>query len=131
MKRILVIDDDPGILEVFKTILEVKGFEVSTFNNGEITVNEILGKSPNVILLDVYLKGSNGVELCNRLKADSLTRNIPVIMSSAQTSDYLILRKCNAQDFISKPIDIEDMIGKINNQIKISEENINSLPSMN
>jgi response regulator RpfG family c-di-GMP phosphodiesterase len=76
----------------------------------------------------VYLKGSNGVEICNQLKADPSTRNIPIIMSSAYASDYLILRKCAAEDFISKPIDMDILITKINQQINTSKERIKTLP---
>ncbi len=121
MKRILVIDDAADTLELIKIFLEANSFEVFTFSNGKITINEVLGYSPQIIILDVYLKGSNGVEICNQLKSNSLTRNIPIIMSSAHTTDYLILRKCAAEDFISKPMDMDELMAKINHQIKISQ----------
>lgn len=128
MKRILVIDDDIDTLQLIKIFLEANNFEVFTFSNGEITITEILSHSPDVILLDVYLKGSNGVEICNQLKGDSLTRHIPIIMLSAQTTDYLILRKCAAEDFISKPINMDELIARIDKQIKASEERKKNIP---
>src|SRR5687767_3004877 len=105
MKRILVVDDNTDILDVVRIFLESNGFEVLTINNGDNILNDVVNYSPQIILLDVYLRGSNGVEICNHLKSNPLTRHIPIIMFSAQTSDYLILRKCAADDFIEKPFD--------------------------
>ena len=122
MKRILIIDDDFDTLQLLKFFLESNGFEVITSSDGKIEVNEIASYSPQTIILDVYLKGGNGVEICNQLKSNSSTRNIPIIMSSAQTTDYLILRKCAAEDFISKPIDTNNLMAKIDHLIKVSDE---------
>lgn len=129
MNRILIIDDDSDTLEVLKFFLESNGFEVITSSDGKLGVNEVVSYSPQAILLDVYLKGGNGVEICNQLKSNSLTRHIPIIMSSAQTNDYLILRKCAAEDFISKPIDTDKLIKKINQLINVSQENKNPATS--
>ena len=113
MKRILVIDDDHGILDVVRLFLESKGYEVFTASQGDNAVNNAVSCCPQVILLDVYLKDSNGVEICHRLKANPLTRNIPVIMFSGEVSDHLILRKCAAEDFIEKPYDEKTLVAKI------------------
>lgn len=129
MKRILIIDDDVDTLEVLKFFLESNGFEVITSSDGKIGVNEVVSYSPQIILLDVYLKGGNGVEICNQLKSNNLTRHIPIIMSSAQTTDYLILRKCAAEDFISKPIDTNSLMVKINHLTKVSQQTQKPAPS--
>lgn len=118
MKRILVVDDNADILDVVRIFLESNGYEVSTISKGDNILNEVVNYSPQVILLDVYLRGSNGVEICNQLKSNSSTRHIPVIMFSAQTNDYLILRKCAADDFIPKPFDEKILIEKISNLLK-------------
>ena len=113
MKRILLVDDDPDTLEAVRVFLEMKGYEVLTSARAEDAVNHVVDFTPNLIMLDVYLKGSNGVELCNRLKSSSLTRHIPIIMFSAESNDYLILRKCAADDFLSKPFEQEILLAKI------------------
>lgn len=117
MKRILVVDDDVDTLSAVKFFLESNGYEVLTSSQGEDAVNHVVDYCPQIILLDVYLKGSNGVEICNRLKSSSLTRHIPIIMFSAETNNYLILRKCAADDFIEKPIDENTLLSKIENQL--------------
>jgi DNA-binding response OmpR family regulator len=113
MKRILVVDDDPDTLEAVRILLELNGYEVLTSSKGDDAVNNVVDFSPNIIMLDVYLKGSNGVEICNRLKSSSLTRHIPIIMFSAESNDYLILRKCAADDFIAKPFDLKVLLAKV------------------
>ena len=114
MKRVLVVDDNSDILDVVRIFLESNGYEVLTINNGDNILNDVVNYSPQIILLDVYLRGSNGVEICNHLKSNPSTKNIPVIMFSAQTTDYLILRKCAADDFIEKPFDEKILVEKIN-----------------
>ena len=118
MKRILVVDDNSDILQVVRIFLESNGYEVSTISKGDNILNDVVNYSPQIILLDVYLRGSNGVEICNQLKSNSTTKHIPIIMFSAQTNDYLILRKCAADDFIAKPFDEKTLIEKISNLLK-------------
>lgn len=122
MKRVLVVDDNFDILDVVRIFLESNGYEVSTVSNGDSILNDVVNYSPQIILLDVYLRGSNGVEICNHLKSNSSTRHIPIIMFSAQTTDYLILRKCAADDFIAKPFDEKSLVDKINHLLKNQEE---------
>ena len=83
MNRILVVDDNADILEVARIFLESNGYNVSTVSKGDDILNDVVKYSPQIILLDVYLRGSNGVEICNYLKSNSSTRHIPIIMFSA------------------------------------------------
>jgi len=117
-KRILVVDDNTDILEVVRVFLESNGFEIRAISTGDNIQNEVQTFSPDLMLLDVYLRGSNGVEICNKLKGQSSTRHIPVIMFSASTNDYLILRKCAADDFLPKPFDGKVLVEKINNLLR-------------
>lgn len=119
-KRILVVDDNIDILEVVKAFLETSGFDVRTTSTGDSILHEVQTYSPDLMLLDVYLRGSNGVEMCNQLKGNSSTRQIPIILFSASTNDYLILRKCAADDFIPKPFDEKVLVEKINNLLRTS-----------
>lgn len=118
MKRILIVDDDADMLFSIKIFLELKGYEVTTSPHGEDAVNHVVDFCPHIILLDVYLRGSNGVEICNRLKSSSLTRHIPIIMFSAESNGYLILRKCAADDFVSKPFDEKILLSIIEHLLK-------------
>lgn len=118
MKRILIVDDDADTLTSIKMFLELNDYEVFTSSGGEGALSHVVDYCPHVILLDVYLKESNGVEICNRLKSSSLTRHIPIIMFSAESTGYLILRKCAADDFISKPFDQKILLGIIEHLLK-------------
>ena len=121
MKRVLVVDDNADILDIVRIFLESNGYEVFTTSKGDEILHDVVTYSPQIILLDVYLRGSNGVEICNQLKANSSTRHIPIIMFSAQTNDYLILRKCAADDFIAKPFDEKILVEKIDHLLKTHE----------
>ena len=121
MKRILVLDDNADILDVVRIFLETNGYEVLTISRADDILNDVVNYSPQIILLDVYLRGSNGVEICNQLKANSSTRHIPIMMFSAGANDYLILRKCAADDFIEKPFDEKILLGKIDHLLKTHE----------
>lgn len=124
-KRILFVDDNADILELVRIFLESNGYDVLTIDHGDNILNDVINYSPQIILLDVYLRGLNGVEICNRLKSNSSTRHIPIIMLSAQTTDYLILRKCAADDFIAKPFDEKSLVEKIGHVLKTHKPNDN------
>ncbi len=117
MKRILIVDDDIDILDVLKVVLKFHGFEVISTQQGNDVISKSLSFSPNLILLDVFLAGIDGRDICNRLKENSDTKEIPVIMFSAHSSKDEILQYCSADDFIAKPFDINDLVGKINTLI--------------
>lgn len=114
MPRIFVIDDDKDLLKVVKCLLLKKGFDVSTYSDWEIA-HLALGKyQPQLILLDVFLSGIDGLDVCQRLKANSRTRHIPIIIFSAyprvaETAIY----EYGADDFIAKPFELNDLIEKV------------------
>lgn len=118
MKKILVADDNSDILYIVELILKRNGFEVFTTLNGEDVVKETKLHSPEIVLLDVYLAGIDGREICNYLKSTEETKSIPVIMFSAHTNETEIMKSCKADDFIAKPFDSRELINKINYQIE-------------
>lgn len=111
-KKILIADDNPGILEVVSIILESEGYEVkSTANPQEVL--QIKENPPGLILLDIWMGGTDGRHICRQLKADSSTRHIPVILMSANSDIKAIAAECGADGFIAKPFEIEDLINQI------------------
>ncbi len=114
MKRILVVDDDNDILNILKLMLQMNGFEVIVTPNGEDALAKSISYSPQLVLLDVFLSGSDGRDICNTLKRHPLTKNIPVVIFSAHSNLQDVLKVCNADDFISKPFDITELVDKIN-----------------
>ncbi|MFC4210237.1 response regulator transcription factor [Pedobacter lithocola] len=109
-KKISVLEDDEGILEVVDMILSAEGYEV----NGFSCVNDfIIGNStnvPDIYLLDVMLPDGDGLKLCNELKNQPQTSHVPVVMMSAHAGISNMMAQCKADGFISKPFDINHII---------------------
>ena len=109
MKRILVVDDHPDILEVVKMTLEMAGYEVSTSLTGAC-FQQLENDLPDLILLDVLLSGEDGYAICQRLKDDEKTRHIPVILLSAHFSARDSPEMSGADAFLPKPFHLLELI---------------------
>ena len=112
-KRILVVDDDPDILEFLQVILEEEGYTVVTSDKGEYLEQLRNGELPHLILLDVLLSGKDGREIVKYLKSQQETRHIPVIMFSAHPSAEATSRQAGADDFLEKPFSIDALLARI------------------
>lgn len=117
MKKILVVDDNFDIVWVVELILKKYGFQVFSTLQGEEVISKAKKYHPQIILLDVFLSGVDGIEICNQLKSLPETKEIPVIMISAHANPDEVFKFCRADDFIAKPFDAIDLIKKINAQI--------------
>ena len=112
IKRILVADDDPAIVESVKMLLEDEGYDVETTVNGG-TVTDARVELPDVILLDIWMSGQDGRTICQTLKSGASTKDIPVIMISANRDARELARAAGADDFIAKPFDADFLLEKI------------------
>jgi DNA-binding response OmpR family regulator len=117
MDRVLIVDDNFDILWVVETVLKRYGFEVMALPKGEDVLPNAKTFRPKLILLDVFLSGIDGIEVCNKLKENPKTKDIPVIMFSAHTNFPDIRKFCQADDFIAKPFDVNELVKKIKHQI--------------
>lgn len=117
MNKVLIVDDNSDILWVVETVLKRYGFEVMALPKGEDVLPKTKLFSPDLILLDVFLSGIDGIEVCNKLKENPKTKDIPVIMFSAHTNFTDIQKFCSADDFIAKPFDVNELVHKIQFQI--------------
>ena len=122
MNRILVVDDNNDILWVLEIILKRYGFEVISTLKGEEVLTKTLEFEPDLILLDVFLSGVDGIDVCNALKSDPRTKDVPVIMISAHTNFKELQKFCKAEDFISKPFDANELVRKIRHYVKDPEK---------
>lgn len=116
---IMVADDDPGIVDSIKIMLEEFDFDVETTLNGN-TVRNLKNTIPDLILLDLWMSGIDGRDICKHLKSQDLTKHIPIIIVSANRDTEQIAQKCGADDFLAKPFDMTVMIEKINTLLKNS-----------
>jgi len=114
-KKILVVDDDPGILDALKLTLEDAGYEVTTTEKGDYAENlrDTNGGLPDVIILDVLLSGKDGRIICQKLKRQEDTRHVPIIMISAHPGAKQSVKAVGADDFLAKPFDIDELLAKI------------------
>jgi DNA-binding response OmpR family regulator len=112
-KKILVIDDDPGINEVIEIMLKSYDYEVFTQNNGEGYLKNINKIKPDLILLDLYILGDNGAEMCKKIKENDKTKSIPVIMLSASTQTKQAALESGADGFLFKPFDLDTLVNTV------------------
>ncbi|CAN5415660.1 hypothetical protein BH20BAC1_BH20BAC1_15640 [soil metagenome] len=114
MPRIFVIDDDKDLLLVVKSLLEKRGFDASVYSKPENALRDIKISEPQLVLLDVFLEGVDGFEVCKKLKGHYSTRPIPIIIFSSypKVADTAIL-EYGANDFISKPFEMNDLVSRV------------------
>ncbi len=112
-KRVLVVDDDHGILEALQILLEEAGYTVQTTPDGSKVPLEINAFSPDVILLDIWMSGQNGHDICKRLKSMEQTKEIPVILISANRDMATISKACGADDYVAKPFELDELLNKV------------------
>ena len=109
---IMVADDDPAIVDALTLLLEDEGYRVLPAVDIE-TVPRVLRSMPDMLLLDIWMSGINGGDICRKLKDEEATSSIPIIMISANRDTEEIARISGADDFLLKPFDIDDLLGKI------------------
>lgn len=112
---ILVIEDEIDILEVLEYNLGQEGYTVLKSLNGESGLMLARERSPDLVLLDLMLPGVTGLEVCRRLKADPLTRDIPIIMLTAknQESDIVVGLGVGADDYVAKPFKPRELMARV------------------
>lgn len=116
-KRICVLEDNDDIREIISFILEEEPYEVKYFTNIQEFKNGADSFHANLFLLDVMLPDGNGLDLCDEIKANKDTANMPIVMMSANFSDADLRRSTCAEDYIHKPFDVNDFIKRLAAQI--------------
>lgn len=113
MGRVLLVDDDEGILEALQIAIESEDYEVLTTTKGEQSIDLAKKYYPNVVVMDLLLSGKNGSELTVELKSCGETRNIPVILISAHPGAEKTATDCGADEFLAKPFSLDDLLQRI------------------
>ncbi len=118
---IMVIDDTPENLRLFKLLLTKKGYTVQVFADGESAIASTKEQPPHLILLDINIPGLNGYQVCEKLKADNFTCDIPVIFISAlnEVFDKVQAFQVGGVDYITKPFDVQELLARINTHLHL------------
>jgi len=119
-KKILIVDDEPDIVETLKFLVESEGFESITALDGEEALRKAKEEAPDIIILDVMLPKINGYKVCRLLKFDSKYKHMPILMVTArsQEEDKIIGEETGADEYITKPFDLDNLLEKIHLYLK-------------
>jgi DNA-binding response OmpR family regulator len=109
MKRILILEDDREILDIFKIIFCDEGYQIVGLLNDNELYEYLASFNPHLIILDIQLAGVDGLTLARQMRSDSLYSHIPIVLTTAGIIDPENLTGC-CEGFISKPFDIEDVL---------------------
>jgi DNA-binding response OmpR family regulator len=110
-KRVLLIEDEPNIIEAISFILSRDGFTVHTHEDGETALSKVRATPPDMIILDVMLPGKSGFESLRALRADPTTEHLPILMLTArgQEKDREQALRLGADHFMTKPFSNSDV----------------------
>jgi two-component system alkaline phosphatase synthesis response regulator PhoP len=119
-KKILIVDDDPDLLEAVSIILESKGYAVAKAYGGVEGLAKVRTERPDLIVLDVMMPDKDGYAVCRELKADEKYRSIPILLLTAvvaniPTSKYTqqMGMEMEADDYVDKPVEPEELVKRV------------------
>ncbi|RDC57350.1 DNA-binding response regulator [Pedobacter chinensis] len=111
-KKILIADDDEGIVDAVTMILEVMGYEVEYTYDGGAVIDAVKNR-PDLILLDIWMSGHDGRDICKQLKNDPQYNEIPILMISASRDIRQSALDAGANDFMEKPFEMDSLLNKV------------------
>lgn len=120
--NILIVDDNPANLDLLSGILSEQGYKVRLIPDGKLALMSVQSTRPDLILLDILMPEMDGYQVCEKLKADERTKDIPVIFVSAvhEVFDKVKAFSLGGVDYITKPFEAKEVLARIENQLRIS-----------
>jgi len=115
LPRIFVVDDEPDVVELLRTILELEGFEVESACEGRVALARILADPPDLLILDLMMPGLDGMEMLKLLRLDPQGADLPVMILSARTGqiDQIGSLQLGANAYICKPFSNRELIAQV------------------
>jgi two-component system phosphate regulon response regulator PhoB len=122
-QKIVVVEDEPDILEVFDYNLTREGFRVVTARDGADGLKKIRQELPDLVVLDLMLPGMDGLEVCRRLRGDDVTRALPVVMVTAkgEEADIVVGLGMGADDYLVKPFRPRELLARVRAVLRRSQ----------
>jgi two-component system, OmpR family, alkaline phosphatase synthesis response regulator PhoP len=116
VKKILIADDEPDILEIIEYNLQAEGFEVITAKNGNEAIDKAKRHQPDLIILDIMMPGKTGMEVCNLLRQQPAFKNTLIIFLTALSDEGTEVKglESGADDYLTKPISPKVLVSKVN-----------------
>ena len=124
VRSIIIVEDDEDIADSIRYNLEREGFRTRVAVTGEDALKLILNGPPDLVLLDLNLPGMNGFEICRRLRAESTTAKVPILMLTARAdeTDKVLGLNMGADDYITKPFGMRELVARVNAALRRSGE---------
>ena len=119
MHKVLIVDDQADIRRMMNIALG-EDFDLLEAEDGLTALDMVRQHRPDVVLLDVMMPDGSGIDVCNELRAHPETTHIPIMIMSAHAKDHEVVSKCDADEFISKPFDIDVVLSRIENLLVAS-----------
>jgi serine phosphatase RsbU (regulator of sigma subunit) len=122
-RDILIVDDVPANLHLLSEMLTKQGYKVRSVINGHMALMATRAAPPDLILLDINMPGMNGYEVCEHLRADESTRDIPIIFISAldETQDKVKAFTVGGMDYVTKPFQLEEVLARVETHLALRE----------
>ena len=120
-KRVLIVDDEPDIVESIKFNLELENIECIEAFDGEEALSKARNENPDLIILDIMLPKINGYKVARLLKFDESHKHIPIIMLTARTqqTDIKLGEETGADEYVTKPFDMDMLVALVKKYLKI------------
>jgi DNA-binding response OmpR family regulator len=114
-KRVAIVDDEHDILELVSLHMKRSGFDTAIFDNATEFLKDVDQGTPDLVILDLMLPDTNGVEVCRKLRMDSRTSAIPVIMLTAlgEETDRIVGLEMGADDYVTKPFSPRELVARV------------------
>ncbi|MGB9597419.1 MAG: response regulator transcription factor [Candidatus Poribacteria bacterium] len=116
-RKILIVDDEADITDTLSFMLQARNFDVVTANNGKEGLAKVKKEHPDLVILDISMPEMDGYNVCNKLRQDNETKDIPIIMLTAKGETEAVIKsyESGANDYVVKPFNLSTLISRINN----------------
>ncbi len=128
--KILIVDDEVNVVELIKFNLELNNYSTEVSYNGLDALEKIYNNNYDLVVLDNMLPGMNGIDVIKKIKQNRVTRKLPILMLTANSSQADIIHGLNvgADDYLTKPFSVQELLARVNSLIRRSSSNNFSEP---